>query len=104
MTTLALACNSTNADDRLGVVISPISNAATSIPVATPTAVPHATLTGFSWPLAGGCLPKGDQLLPNAARPYRNGIHEGVDFYAVDNCTSIVRNTPVLAAKPGVVI
>lgn len=42
--------------------------------------------------------------MPNAARSYRDGKHEGVDFYQVDNCTRIGRGTPVLAAKDGTVI
>jgi len=49
-------------------------------------------------------LPKGDQLMPNAPRDYRQGIHEGVDFYPTDNCTPITRGLPVMAAKDGVVI
>jgi murein DD-endopeptidase MepM/ murein hydrolase activator NlpD len=55
-------------------------------------------------PIRGGCLPTGDQLMPNAPRDYRGGTHEGVDFYQVDNCTEIVKGTPALAAKDGVVI
>jgi murein DD-endopeptidase MepM/ murein hydrolase activator NlpD len=42
--------------------------------------------------------------MPNAARSYRDGIHEGIDFYQVDNCTAIGKGTPVLAAKDGTVI
>lgn len=42
--------------------------------------------------------------MPNAPRDYRNGTHEGVDFYGVDNCTAISVGTPVVAAKEGVVI
>ena len=55
-------------------------------------------------PIVNGCLPRGDQLMPNAPRVYRNGIHEGVDFYDVDNCTKISRGTEVMAAKPGRVV
>lgn len=42
--------------------------------------------------------------MPNAPRPYRGGTHEGIDFYQVDNCTTITKGTPVLAAKDGVVV
>jgi murein DD-endopeptidase MepM/ murein hydrolase activator NlpD len=56
------------------------------------------------FPLEGACLPTGDQLMPNASRDYRGGTHEGIDFYTVDNCTTIEVRTPVLAAKDGVVI
>jgi murein DD-endopeptidase MepM/ murein hydrolase activator NlpD len=115
---VAVACSGSDAaNNGDGVVITPLSptlpaqtpgNGATS---ASPTSAPAATatpaadpLTGFHFPLSGGCLPRGDQLMPNAPRPYRNGIHEGIDFYEVDNCTSIGRGTPVLAAKAGRVI
>jgi murein DD-endopeptidase MepM/ murein hydrolase activator NlpD len=71
--------------------------------VATPGPT-AAALSGFAYPIAGGCLPKDDDLMPGAPRQYRNGIHEGVDFYDSDNCTSIGLGTEVLAAKPGTVI
>ena len=77
----------------------PLTTTAPGTPVPTPN-----PLIGFTYPIAGSCLPKGDQLMPNAPRPYRNGIHEGVDFYQVDNCAGITRGTEVLAAKPGRVV
>lgn len=61
-------------------------------------------LHGFSFPIAGGCLPKGAQLMPNAPRTYRKGTHEGIDFYHSDNCTRITRGTPVVASKAGRVV
>jgi murein DD-endopeptidase MepM/ murein hydrolase activator NlpD len=54
-------------------------------------------------PIVGGCLPRGDQLMPNAPRTYRKGVHEGIDFYASDSCVPIGRGTPVVAAKDGIV-
>jgi murein DD-endopeptidase MepM/ murein hydrolase activator NlpD len=42
--------------------------------------------------------------MPGAAREYRRGIHEGVDFYEFDNCTFIDLGTDVVAAKAGRVI
>ena len=84
---------------------------------ATPEAPAPATsdpsalspLLGFSIPVAGACVPTSELLLPGSARAYRNGIHEGVDFYsgAVGGCPaelSVTLATPVLAAKQGVVI
>lgn len=71
---------------------------------AWPSQTPEPDLRGFIYPIAGGCLPKASNLMPNAARDYRKGIHEGVDFYHSDNCTKIDRGTPVLAAKAGTVI
>jgi murein DD-endopeptidase MepM/ murein hydrolase activator NlpD len=76
---------------------------APATPAATSTPDP-SRLRGFDFPIASGCLPQGDQLMPNAPRPYRAGIHEGVDIYAVDSCVPIRLGTPVLAAKDGVVV
>jgi murein DD-endopeptidase MepM/ murein hydrolase activator NlpD len=72
----------------------------------TPTATPDIAkiFHNFLYPIAGACLPESDNLMPNAARDYRGGVHEGVDFYAVDNCTGIDATTSVLAAKDGVVL
>ena len=52
---------------------------------------------GYRMPLAGVEISKNADLLPGAARGYRNGSHEGVDLY----CTY---GTPVLAAKDGYVL
>jgi murein DD-endopeptidase MepM/ murein hydrolase activator NlpD len=68
---------------------------------ATPLADPR--LTGFSYPIAGACLPSSDNLMPNAPREYRSGIHEGVDFYTGHNCVDVSLNTAVLAVKAGTV-
>lgn len=61
-------------------------------------------LTGFVIPLDGACLPDLDNLLPGARRDYRNGVHEGVDFYPNHVCVLVERGTPVRAARDGVVI
>lgn len=87
--------------------VSGSGSTATPSPVpATPTPdVPDLTIfQGFIYPIKGACLPESDTLMPNAARDYRGGIHEGIDFYAFDNCTSIVKGTAIMAAKDGVVI
>ena len=76
-------------------------------PVATPTPTAEqvsTTLRGFTFPIAGGCLPTGNQLMPNAPREYRKGVHEGVDVYDSDGCAQVSRGTPVIAAKGGHVI
>lgn len=96
------ACSGGESDD-------PVVSPTTGVSIVTVTATSSANnggdpLKGFIYPISGGCLPQGDQLMPNAPRTYRNGTHEGVDFYGVDNCTSIVKGTPVLAAKAGTVI
>jgi murein DD-endopeptidase MepM/ murein hydrolase activator NlpD len=83
-------------------LIEPLHATATAEPL--PLAGNGGQIHGFVYPIQGGCLPKGDQLMPNAARPYRNGIHEGVDFYAVDNCTAIANGTHVVAVMAGRVV
>jgi murein DD-endopeptidase MepM/ murein hydrolase activator NlpD len=78
---------------------------ATAIPPTPTPEIPDLTIfRNFSYPIEGGCLPEGDQLMPNAPREYRNGTHEGVDFYDYDNCVDITVETAVLAAKDGVVL
>jgi len=79
-------------------------------PAPTPAVTPvvpvrsEPELHGFIFPIAGACLPSSDRLIPNAPRAYRNGVHEGVDFYDSDNCTKITRGTEVVAAKAGRVV
>ena len=69
----------------------------------TPTATPAARVSGLRLPIEGACLPESDQLMPNAPRPYRNGVHEGVDFYDGYVCVTIGERTAVIAARDGVV-
>lgn len=75
-------------------------------PTAEPTAPPvlEAVIHGFRFPLEGACLPQGDDLMPNAPREYRSGIHQGVDFYDGRCCVAVARGMPVMAVKTGVVI
>ena len=62
-------------------------------------------LRGFIVPIAGACITEHEGHLPNANRAYRNnGIHEGLDFYGWASCMTIDWNTPVRAAKAGVVV
>ncbi len=95
----------------------PADSPATSDPPAPATAASdppapatsEAPLLGFSIPVAGACVPASELLLPGSARAYRNGTHEGVDFYSGDvgGCPaelSVTLATPTLAAKQGVVI
>lgn len=77
--------------------------------VPTPTPVPTARPenpvgSGFIVPIAGACLPDVPNLLPNAVREYRAGVHEGVDFFHGFSCVDIDVGTPVLAVAAGRVI
>ncbi len=58
----------------------------------------------FVWPVRGACLPQADALMPNAPRTYRNGVHEGLDFYPGSSCAEVVQGTPVLAMYGGTVV
>jgi len=87
---------------RRSLLIACLLAAATALTARTQT--PVADPSGFIMPIVGGCLPKGDQLMPNAPRTYRKGTHEGIDFYHSDNCTPINRGTRVIAAKAGRVV
>ena len=85
------------------VLIIPDAAFTPAATVAATTAAADPRLTGFSYPIAGACLPSNDNLMPNAPREYRSGIHEGVDFYTGYNCVDVPANTEVLATKAGTV-
>jgi murein DD-endopeptidase MepM/ murein hydrolase activator NlpD len=94
---LGIACSGAAGSSRTA---TPAPPEATS----TPEPADLTVFTNFIYPIKGSCLPASDQLMPNAPRAYRGGIHEGVDLYGYDNCTDIVKGTAVLAAKDGTVI
>ncbi|NMB41074.1 MAG: M23 family metallopeptidase [Firmicutes bacterium] len=54
-------------------------------------------------PLPGAGVTCRDSQLPGAPRAYRNGIHEGLDFYSGACGIDINFGDPVFAAGPGVV-
>ena len=108
-----------DAADAAATAAAPDSSEAPEAPAAQPDppagadapapATSEAPLRGFSMPVAGACVPASELLLPGSARAYRNGTHEGVDFYSGDvgGCPaelSVTLATPTLAAKQGVVI
>jgi murein DD-endopeptidase MepM/ murein hydrolase activator NlpD len=70
-------------------------------PTSTPVPVEGG---GFSYPISGACLPDSNLLMPGAPREYRQGVHEGIDFYDVESCAFVGRDTEVLAARAGTVI
>ena len=95
-----------------GVVVTPIGSNSAEITIpspppsvpSTPDGTGESDLFGFVFPIVDSCLPQGDQLMPNAPRTYRNGTHEGIDFYQTDNCVPITIGTHIVAAKSGRVI
>ena len=99
---LAGACGGSDDSSNPGVITEPILP--TAVTQAPATVSPESLLRGFVYPIAGACLPESDTLMPNAPRPYRNGVHEGIDLYESDSCTLVGRGTEVLAAKAGTVI
>jgi len=115
----AAACSGASGASRTATPAAPAPTSATpastartaTAPVSSSTASAPASgapdlsvFRNFIYPIKGACLPSGDQLMPNAPRPYRDGVHEGIDFYGSDSCTTVEKGTPVLAAKDGVVI
>jgi hypothetical protein len=62
-----------------------------------------ASLPKMRMPLAGAHMPSFERLLPDASRPYRFGVHEGIDMYTDYVGVAVVRGTKVLAAADGVV-
>ncbi|MEE8370403.1 MAG: M23 family metallopeptidase [Dehalococcoidia bacterium] len=93
----------------LAPIVSPApAVTATSAPGQAPSVIQPtpvvAAVSGLDYPLAGACLPAIDNLMPNAPRLYRAGIHEGVDFYPGLACAEIVEGTSVLAAEAGAVV
>jgi murein DD-endopeptidase MepM/ murein hydrolase activator NlpD len=55
-------------------------------------------------PIPGAQLSTRDNHLPGAPRTYRNGVHEGIDFYSGYTNMPIDRNTKVLSVADGVVV
>jgi len=85
----------------------PPTEVATAEPIETAESTPAPDpneLHGFTFPIEGACMPSSDNLLPNAPRAYRNGVHEGLDFYDGYSCASITVGTPVFAMASGTVI
>ena len=82
----------------------PASDPTPVTPTPYPSTLDPEDLHGFAVPIEGGCLPDSDRLMPNAPREYRNGIHEGVDWYNGLACAAVSRGTPVMAMYQGIVI
>lgn len=55
-------------------------------------------------PIEGAVIGMTDGQLPGAPRTYRNGYHQGIDYYNSFVGVPIKKGTPVLAAADGVVV
>jgi murein DD-endopeptidase MepM/ murein hydrolase activator NlpD len=55
-------------------------------------------------PLAGACITNDDEQMPNAPREYRNGLHEGIDFFTGFACIDVPDGLDALSAADGVVV
>ncbi len=73
-------------------------------PIAVAPVAVAPVLTGFALPLVDVCISEFEGHLPGAERAYRNGTHEGLDFYEWASCAPASFGTAVLAAKGGVVV
>lgn len=61
-------------------------------------------LSFLGTPLKGSHLTSRDSQLPGAPRSYRNGTHEGIDWYTGYTGISVDTSTPVLSMGEGVVV
>lgn len=63
-----------------------------------------AYLSFLSPPLSGASISKYDSHLPGADRSYRNGTHEGIDWYDGVTGITVDKSTPVLSMAEGIVV
>lgn len=61
-------------------------------------------LSFLSVPIEGAHLTTRDSQMPGADRSYRNGTHEGIDWYASYTGINIDKSTPVLSMADGIVV
>lgn len=61
-------------------------------------------LSFLTVPLADSHLTSRDSQLPGASRAYRNGTHEGIDWYSGYTGILVDTSTPVLSMSEGIVV
>lgn len=61
-------------------------------------------LSFLNTPIKGAHVTKRASSLPGAPRTYRNGVHEGIDWYSSDTGISITKKTPVISMADGIVV
>lgn len=82
--------------------VSDVSDATAPVAQVT-TGAPQAAI-GLWFPVPGAGLPQTAAYLPNAPRPYRNGVNQGFDFYDGDAGIPIPYGAPVIASAAGTVV
>ena len=82
----------------------PASNPSTTLRAGLQSPISNLQVYGLTIPIAGMELPQRLNSLPGAPRHYRYGVHQGIDFYAYPDGTTVTTSTEVLAARDGVVI
>ncbi|SFJ05981.1 M23 family metallopeptidase [Thermoflavimicrobium dichotomicum] len=55
-------------------------------------------------PIRGAHVSTRDSQLPGAPRPYRNGVHEGIDWYGYTTGVKMTTKTPVLSMADGIIV
>jgi murein DD-endopeptidase MepM/ murein hydrolase activator NlpD len=55
-------------------------------------------------PIKGASVSTAESHLPGAPRTYRNGTHEGIDWYDYSSGTEITTETPIYAMATGIVV
>jgi murein DD-endopeptidase MepM/ murein hydrolase activator NlpD len=55
-------------------------------------------------PIKGAHVSTYDSHLPGAPRPYRHGVHEGIDWFSDGTGVKINKNTPIYSMADGVVV
>ena len=89
----------------LRIVGSTVPRPSTAAPTLDPSIeIDNPAGSGWLIPVAGACIPIEDDQMPNSPREYRNGVHEGVDFFTDFACVDVAMGTPALASKAGRVI
>jgi len=78
--------------------------AVTATATGGPVTAASTADAGWSLPIEGAVLPTESNLLPNAEREYRGGIHEGVDFFYRNDGAQYPCGTRILAARAGWVV
>ncbi|WP_134700232.1 M23 family metallopeptidase [Ammoniphilus sp. YIM 78166] len=82
----------------------PVNQAQAPIPEQLSDQQLISYLSFLKIPIDGAHISKKPSHLPGAPRTYRNGTHEGIDWYAGTSGINITENTPVKSMADGIVV